>query len=112
LAAHCCCRACEKSTPGFRLVSDPSLHSPGFSVNQYAPHFLERSKRFLEEKPSCEYLSDEFGKTLSVPGYWCSIFGIVVVLKISFISTIEFTYSTGAPLLIMSSPLWWKKTFF
>jgi hypothetical protein len=37
-----------------------SLHSPRFSGNQYAPSFVEKRKRFMEEKPCREYLSDEF----------------------------------------------------
>jgi hypothetical protein len=49
-------------TAGFRFVYDPSLHFPRFSGNQYAPSLLERRKRFMEEKSSREYLSDEFGK--------------------------------------------------
>jgi hypothetical protein len=52
----------EKLTPGFRLVSDPLLHFPCFSGNQDASLFLERRKVFMEEKPSRECLSDEFGK--------------------------------------------------
>jgi hypothetical protein len=48
-------------TPGFRFVSDPSLHFPHFSGNQYAPRFLDRRKRVMEEKPSREYLSDKLG---------------------------------------------------
>jgi hypothetical protein len=51
-------------------------------------------------------------KILSVLGYWWCIFDLVVALKISFIPTIEFPYSTGGPLLIMSSPTLWKKSFF
>jgi hypothetical protein len=55
-------------TAGFHLVSDPLLHSPRFSGNQYAPRFLEKRKGFMEEKPSCEYLSNEFGKDFSTAG--------------------------------------------
>jgi hypothetical protein len=62
MATHGCYRAGEKLTAGFRLVSDPSLHSPHFSGNQYAPSLLESRKRFMEERSSREYLSDEFGK--------------------------------------------------
>jgi hypothetical protein len=35
----------------------------------------------------------------------------VVILMISFIPMIEFPYSTGGPLLIMSSPMSWEKPF-
>jgi hypothetical protein len=34
------------------------------------------------------------------------------MLKIPFIPTIEFPYSTGDPLLIMSSPMSWQRPFF
>jgi hypothetical protein len=50
-----------KLSLGFRFVSDPSLHSPRFSGNQYAPSLFERSKRLTEEKLSREDLSYEFG---------------------------------------------------
>jgi hypothetical protein len=46
---------------GFRPVSGPSLHSRHFSGNQYAPSLLERRERFIKEKPTHEYLPDEFG---------------------------------------------------
>jgi hypothetical protein len=49
-----------KLTLGFRLVSGPLFHSPRFSRNQHAPSLLKRRKGFREEKPSREYLSDEF----------------------------------------------------
>jgi hypothetical protein len=46
-----------------------------------------------------------------LPVLWY-IFDIVVMSKISFVPTIEFTYSTGGPLVIMSSPMSWKMSFF
>jgi hypothetical protein len=48
-------------TADFRLVFGPSLHSPRFSGNQYAPSLHESRKRLMEENPCREYLSDEFG---------------------------------------------------
>jgi hypothetical protein len=61
LATHCCYKAGEKLTLGFRLVSGPSLHFPRFSRNQYALNLLDRREKFREQKPSREYLSNEFG---------------------------------------------------
>jgi hypothetical protein len=82
-----------------------------FSGNQYAPSLLEIRKRFLEEKLSREYLSDEFGKDFFSAGIlWC-ILHLVVILKICLIPTIEFPYSTGGPVLIMSSPMSWKNHY-
>jgi hypothetical protein len=98
-------------TDGFRSVSGPSLHSPRFSVNQYAPSFLERRERFIKEKPTREYLSDEFGIDSFSAGILMMYFDVVVVLNISFIPTIEFPYSTGDPLLIMPSPMSWQLSF-
>jgi hypothetical protein len=89
------------SQDGFRWQL---LHSPRFSVNQDAPRFLER-KRFVVETPSREYLSDEFGKDTLSAEVLKVYFHFIVMLKISFIPRIEFTYSTGGPLLIMSSPM-------
>jgi hypothetical protein len=97
--------------PGFRLVFGPSLHSPRFSGNQYALSLLERRKRFLEERPSREYLSDEFGIESLSAGILMMYFDLVVMLKISFIPTIEFPYSTGDPLPIMLSPMSWQLSF-
>jgi hypothetical protein len=105
LATQCCYRAGEKPTPGFRPVSGPSLHSPRFSGNQYAPSLLERRKIFIKEKPACEYLSDEFGIDSFSAGILMTYFDLVVMLNIVFIPTIEFPYSTGDPLLIMPSPM-------
>jgi hypothetical protein len=99
-------------TPDFRLVSGSSLHSTGFSGNQDAPNLLERRKRFMEEKPSREYLSNEFGIDSSTVGILAVYFDLVVIFKISFTPAIEFPYSTGSPLLIMSSPMSWERPFF
>jgi hypothetical protein len=92
-------------THGFRPVSGPSLHSPRFSGNQYAPSWLERRKRFIKEKPTREYSSDE--SEIDSFNAWILMmyFDLVVMLNISFIPTIEFPYSTGDPLLIMPSPM-------
>jgi hypothetical protein len=108
LATQCCYRAGEKLTPGFRPVSGPSLHSPRFSGNQYAPSLLERRKKFIKEKPTRECLSDEFGINSFIAGILMMYFYLVVMLNISFIPTIEFPYSTGDPLLIMPSPMSWQ----
>jgi hypothetical protein len=96
-------RAGEKLAHGFRPVSGPSLHSPRFSGDQYAPSLLERRKRFLKEKPTREYLSDKFGIDSFSAGILMMYFDLVVMLNISFIPTIEFPYSTGDPCL--SCPL-------
>jgi hypothetical protein len=93
-------------------VSDPSFHSPRFLGNQYAPRFLERSKRHKEEKTTREYLSDEFRKDSSSAGILMAYFDLVVMSRISFIPTIEFTCPTGGPLFIMFSPMLWKRPFF
>jgi hypothetical protein len=98
-------------THGFRPVSGPSLHSPPFSGNQYAPNLLERKERFIKEKPTREYLSDEFGINSFSAGILIMYFDLVVMLNISFISPIEFPYSTGDPLLIMPSPMSWQLSF-
>jgi hypothetical protein len=66
----------------------------------------------MKEKPSREYLSDEFGKDSFSAGILMVYFDLVVMLKISFIPTIEFPYSTGGPLFIISSPMSWKRSFF
>jgi hypothetical protein len=66
----------------------------------------------MEEKPSREYLSDEFGTNSFSAGILMVYFDLVVMLKISFIPTIEFPYSTGSPLFIMSSPMSWQRPFF
>jgi hypothetical protein len=94
-------------THGFRAVSGPSLHYPHFSGNQYAPSSLERRKRFIKEKPTREYLSDEFGIDSFSAGILMMYFDLVAMLTISFIPAIEFPYSTGDPLLIMPSPISW-----
>jgi hypothetical protein len=92
-------------THGFCPVSDPSLHSPRFSENQYAPSLFERRERFIKEKSIREYLSDEFGIDSFSAGILMMYFDLVVMLNISFIPTIEFPYSTGDPLLIIPSPI-------
>jgi hypothetical protein len=51
-------------------------------------------------------------RILSVLGYLWYTFDFVVALKISFILTIEFAYSTAGPLLIIFSPMLWKRSFF
>jgi hypothetical protein len=91
----------------FLTVSAPfPVHqSPRFSGNQYAPSLLERRERFLKEKSTREYLSDEFGIDSFSAGILMMYFDLVVMLNISFIHTIEFLYSTGDPLLIMPSPM-------
>jgi hypothetical protein len=98
-------------THGFRHVSNPSLHSPRYSGNQYAPSLLKRRKRFIKEKPTREYLSDEFGIYSFNAEILMMHFDLVVMLNISFIPTIEFPYSTCNPLLIMSSPISWQLSF-
>jgi hypothetical protein len=98
-------------THGFRLVSGPSLHSSRFSGNQYVRSLLDRRERFIKEKPTCEYLSDEFGIDFFSAGILMMYFHLVVMLNISFIPTIEFPYSTGDPLLIMTSPMSWQLSF-
>jgi hypothetical protein len=98
-------------THGFRPVSGPSLHSPRFSGNQYARSLLERRERFIKEKSTREYLSDEFGIDSFSVGILMMYFNLVVMLNISFIPTIEFPYSTGDPLLIMPSQMLWELSF-
>jgi hypothetical protein len=66
---------------------------------------LERRERFVKEKLTREYLPDEFGIDFFSAGILMLYFNLVVILNISFIPTIEFPYSTGDPLLIMSSPM-------
>jgi hypothetical protein len=97
---------------GFRPVSGPSLHSPRFSGNQYAPSLLKRRERFIKEKPTGEYLSDQFGINSFSAGILMMYFDLVVMLNISFIHKIEFPSSTGDPLLIMPSPMLWQLSFF
>jgi hypothetical protein len=65
-----------------------------------------------EEKPSHEYLSDKFENDSFGVGILMLYFDIVAILKIPFIHMIEFTYSTGRPLSIMSSPMPSKRPFF
>jgi hypothetical protein len=96
---------------GFRPVSDPSLHSPRCSGNQYAASLLGRRERFIKEKFTREYLLDEFGIDSFRAGILMMYFDFVVMLNISFIPTIEFLYSTGDPLLIMPSPMSWQLSF-
>jgi hypothetical protein len=98
-------------THGFRPVSGPSLHSPRFSGNQYAPSLIDRRERFIKEKPTREYLSDEFGIDSFSAGILMIYFDLVVMLNISFIPTIEFLYSTGDSLLIMPPPISWHLSF-
>jgi hypothetical protein len=93
------------------LVSGPSFHSPRFSGNQDAPSLLERRERFIKEKSTREYLSDEFGTDSFSAGILMMYFDLVVMLNISFISTIEFPYSTGDPLFLMPSPMSWQLSF-
>jgi hypothetical protein len=59
---------------------------------------LERRERFIKEKPTRGYLSDEFGIDSSSAGILMMYFDLVVMLNISFIPMIEFPYSTGDPL--------------
>jgi hypothetical protein len=66
-----------------------------------------REERFIKEKSTREYLSDEFGIDSFNAGI-LMYFDLVVMLDISFIPTIEFPYSTGDPLLIMPSPMSWQ----
>jgi hypothetical protein len=66
----------------------------------------------MEEKPYHEYLPVEFGKDSFSAGILMVYFDLVVMLKIFFIPTIEFTYSTASPLLIISSPMPWKRPLF
>jgi hypothetical protein len=92
-------------TLGFHPVSGSSLHSLRLSGNQYASSLLERRERFIKEKPTREYLSDEFGIDSFSAGILMMYFDFVVMLNISFIPTIEFPYSTGDPLLIIPSSI-------
>jgi hypothetical protein len=98
-------------THRLRPVSGPSLYSPRFSGNQYAPSLLERRERIIKEKPTREYLSDEFGIDPFNAGILTMYFDLVLMLNISFIPTIEFPYSTGDPLLIIPSPMSWQLSF-
>jgi hypothetical protein len=66
----------------------------------------------MEEKPSREYLSDEFGTDYFSAGILMVRFDLVVMLNISFIPTIKVPYSTAGPLPIMSSPMLWQRPFF
>jgi hypothetical protein len=95
-------------THGFRPVSGPSLHSPRFSGNQYPPSLLERREGFINEKPTREYLSDEFGIDAFSAGILMMYFDLVVMLNISFIPKTKFPYSIGDPLLSMPSPMSWQ----
>jgi hypothetical protein len=72
---------------------------------------LERRERFIKEKPTREYLSDEFGIDSFSARILMMYFDFVVMLNISFIPTIEFPYSTGDPLFIMPSPISWQLSF-
>jgi hypothetical protein len=56
----------------------------------------------------CQMNSSQIPSAL---GYWWSIFDLVAMLKIFFIPAIEFSYSTGGPLLTMSSPMSWQRPF-
>jgi hypothetical protein len=66
----------------------------------------------MKEDPSREYPSDHFGQDFFSGGILVVYFDLVVVLKISFIPPIEFTDSTRIPLLILVSPMSWKRPFF
>jgi hypothetical protein len=91
-------------TPGFRPVSGPSLHSRAFQeINMCL--VCSREKRFIKEKPTREYWSDEFGIDSFTAGILMMYFDLVVMLNISFIPMIEFPYSTGDLLLIIPSPM-------
>jgi hypothetical protein len=94
---------------GFCPVSGPS--PPRFSGNQYAPSLLEIRERFIKEKSTREYLSDKFGIDSFTAGILMMYFDLVVMLNISFILTVGFSYSTGDPLLIMPSPMSWQLSF-
>jgi hypothetical protein len=72
---------------------------------------LERRERFIKEKSTREYLSDEFGIDSFSAGTLMTYFDLVVMLNISFIPTIEFPYSTGDQLLMMPSPMPWQLSF-
>jgi hypothetical protein len=72
---------------------------------------LERRERFIKEKPTREYLPNEFGRDSFSAGIFMMYFDLVVMLNISFIPTIEFPYSTGDPLLIMPSTMSWQLSF-
>jgi hypothetical protein len=103
-----------------RWEVDPFFGS--FPIHRFICHaFQEIDMRFAFSREEKDLLSKNYPvnicqmnseKILSVLGYWCCIFGLVVMLKIPFMPTIEFTYSAGGPLLIMSSPISWKRTFF
>jgi hypothetical protein len=112
MATHCCDRESEKLASGFRLVSDQSLHSPHFSGNQYALVCSREEKGWWRKSPPVNICQMNSEQILSVRGYWWCIFAFVVMLKISFIPTVEFPYSTGGSLLIMSSPMSSQRTFF
>jgi hypothetical protein len=94
--------------------------SAPFPVHYFTPRAFQeinmclvcsREKRFIKEKPTRGYLSDEFGIDSFSAGILMMYFNIVVMLNISFIPTIEFHYSTGDPLLIMPSPMSWQLSF-
>jgi hypothetical protein len=72
---------------------------------------LERREKIIKEKPTREYLSDEFGIDSFSVGILMTYFDLVVMLNISFIPTIEFPYSTGDPLFIMPFPMSWQLSF-
>jgi hypothetical protein len=62
--------------------SSPSLHSQRLPGNQYAPNLLERREKFIKEKPTREYLSDEFGIDSFSAGILMMHFDLVVMLNI------------------------------
>jgi hypothetical protein len=72
---------------------------------------LERRERFIKERPTREYLSDEFGIDSFSAGILIMYFDLVVMLNTSFILMIEFPYSTSDPLFIMPSPISWQLSF-
>jgi hypothetical protein len=96
---------------GRRVHRFRSITRPQVSVNQHAPSLLETRERFIKEKPTREYLSEEFGIDSFSVGILMMYFDLVVMLNISFIPMIEFPYSTGDPLLIMPSPMSWQLSF-
>jgi hypothetical protein len=72
---------------------------------------FSREKKSDEKTPH-EYLSDQFGNDSFGVGILMVYFDVVAILKIPFIRMIEFTYSTGCPLSITSSPMPSKRPFF
>jgi hypothetical protein len=109
-------------TAATEQVRDSYLVFASFPIHHFTPRAFQeidlrfvfsRSERYVEMESHlvdiCQMNSE---KIFSVLGYWWCIFDLVVMLKISFITMIEFTYSTGRPQLIMSSQKSWKRPFF